>query len=109
MPLPRAEALKKHGQRIVRAFTYAALNRVLQGSAADLMKKATADIWESGICDVLGPPLVTVHDELGVSIPRTPAGDRAALELKRLMEVAVPLSVPVIAELKRGASWGECK
>ncbi len=108
-PLPREEALKEYGPNIMRAFTYAALNRVLQGSAADLMKKAMVDVWESGICDVLGAPLVTVHDELGASIPPTPAGNAAILELKRLMEVAVPLRVPVIAELERGPSWGECK
>jgi DNA polymerase I-like protein with 3'-5' exonuclease and polymerase domains len=109
-PLPYDEAKERYGSRITRAFTYAALNRVLQGSAADQMKKAMVDVWESGICDsdILGAPLVTVHDELDVSAPETPAGEEALMEMKRLMEEAITLKVPVIAELERGPSWGEC-
>lgn len=107
-PLPRPQALEKYGNRIVRAFTYAALNRVLQGSAADQMKKAMVDVWESGICDVLGVPLITVHDELDESVPKTAAGEEALAELVHLMENAVQLRVPVRADVKRGANWGAC-
>lgn len=108
--MPREQAEKAFGDKIRRALTYAALNRVLQGSAADLLKKAMVDIWESGLCDddMLGPPLLTVHDELDFDAPDTTEGREALLEAKHLMEVAVPLQVPVKAEMEIGANWGEC-
>jgi DNA polymerase I-like protein with 3'-5' exonuclease and polymerase domains len=107
-PLPRDRALAEYGDRIVRAFTYAALNRVLQGSAADLMKKAMVDIFEAGICNELGAPLITVHDELDWSVPRNPVA-RVAVDLaKRIMETCITLRVPIIAEREEGPSWGEC-
>lgn len=107
--LPRLLAEEKYGFKLQRAFTYAALNRVLQGSAADLMKKAMVDVVESGVCDVIGAPLLTVHDELDLSSPTSHAGEEAVLEIKRIMECAVTLTVPVIAELESGPNWGECK
>jgi DNA polymerase I-like protein with 3'-5' exonuclease and polymerase domains len=103
----REEALRVYGPRIVRAETFTALNKKLQVSAADMMKKAMVDIWNAGICRVLGAFLVTVHDELGSSVPRTPAGDEAGREVTRLMEEAVQLKVPIYVERDRGATWGE--
>jgi DNA polymerase I-like protein with 3'-5' exonuclease and polymerase domains len=108
-PMQRDEALKEYGTAIRRSHTHAALNRVLQGSAADQMKKAMVDVWESGVCDVIGAPLITVHDELDVSAPRTKEGEEAVIEMQRLMERTIALKVPVMAELERGPSWGECK
>lgn len=107
LPLEQAKA-KWPGQPLQRAMTYAALNRGMQGSAADLMKKAMVDTWESGICDVLGAPLLTVHDELDESIPDSSVGREAWLEQKAIMERAVTLRVPIIAETDLGANWGAC-
>lgn len=107
--LTQEQALKEYGHDIKRAGTHKALNSRLQGSAADIMKKAMALIWESGVCDVLGAPLVTVHDELGWSVPRTKAGAEAFVEVKRIMETCVKLKVPLIAETEMGPSWGELK
>jgi DNA polymerase I-like protein with 3'-5' exonuclease and polymerase domains len=59
--------------------------------------------------DLLGPFLLTVHDELGSSVPRTSAGDEAGRELTRVMERAVKLRVPVLVESERGPNWGACK
>ncbi|MCH7925408.1 MAG: hypothetical protein IIC51_07740, partial [Planctomycetes bacterium] len=59
------------GLGIKRAYAYRALNALLQGSAADIMKLAMAEIWEAGVCDVIGAPLLTVHDELNWSVPDT--------------------------------------
>lgn len=92
---------------VKRARAYKALNALLQGSSADLLKKAMVDIWESGVCDVIGVPLVTVHDELDFSVPRTKEGAEAILEVKRLMENAISLKVPVIADIEIGSNWGE--
>lgn len=92
-----------------RAFTHKALNARIQGSAADVMKKAMVDIYESGVCDVLGVPQLTVHDELCGSLPRTKEGKEAYEEMKRLMESTVKLSVPLTVDGKIGANWKECK
>lgn len=105
-PLPKEQALEKYGKDIKRAYTHKALNSLLQGSAADIMKKAMVDIWKSGVCDVLGAALVTVHDELGWSVPRTDAGAEAILEVKHIMENCVKLNVPLIAEMEIGPDWG---
>lgn len=113
----REEALKvtaKHldvdvscSQIIKRARTYKALNALLQGSAADLMKKAMVDIWESGVCDVLGAPLLTVHDELDWSVPQTKEGDEAMVEAGEYMKHALPeIRVPVLIDTESGDDWG---
>lgn len=108
IPLPRAQAEERYGARLKRANTYMALNRVLQGSAADLMKKAMAEGYEAGIFDALGAYLLTVHDELDNSVPDTPAGREAAAELQRIMETTVKLNVPVRVEAEFGDDWGSC-
>jgi DNA polymerase I-like protein with 3'-5' exonuclease and polymerase domains len=105
--LPREKALAEYGAGIQRAATYTALNKKLQCSAADLMKKGMVDAQNAGLCDVLGPFLVTVHDELGSSVPRTRAGDEAGRELTHRLEDAVPLRVPVLVESARGRDWAE--
>jgi DNA polymerase-1 len=120
--LPWDQALEQYGgrhattgeplrqaNRLRRAYTHAALNRVLQGSAADMMKKGMVDIWESGVCDIIGPPLLTVHDELDDSVPQTPAGRQAADEAARLMADAITIRVPVLVDADYGNNWGECK
>ncbi len=86
--------------------THKALNSLLQGSAADLMKKAMVDIWKSGVCDVLGAPLLTVHDELDWSKPKTDIAMDAIREVKHLMETVLPFRVPIIAEMEIGPNWG---
>jgi len=90
-----------------RAFTYTALNARIQGSAADLMKKAMVDIWDSGVIGVLGAPHLTVHDELDFSAPR--GGAAALREVKHIMETTVELQVPILADHKKGKNWGECE
>jgi len=84
---------------------YVVWNYLVQGTAADIMKKAIVDSWESGIFNVLTPH-ITVHDELGVSIPKTKEGAQAYRELKNIMENVVKLKVPIIAEAEIGDSWG---
>jgi DNA polymerase I-like protein with 3'-5' exonuclease and polymerase domains len=107
--LPEDEARAKWGGRIRRAFTHKALNRVLQGSAADLMKIAMRDIWKSGVYDVLPVAHLTVHDELDHSCPPGEAANAAVAEVRHLMENAMKLRVPILAAEERGPSWGECE
>jgi len=95
-------------RQVERVNTYMAMNRKMQGSSADLTKKSMVDAHEAGILDVIGPFLVTVHDELGSSIAKTKAADEAGRELTRIMENAIQLKVPVLVESDRGADWGAC-
>ena len=85
---------------------YVVWNHLVQGTAADIMKKSIVDSFKAGIFTVLVPHL-TVHDELGVSVPKTKEGIEAYQELKHIMENVVHLKVPIIAEAEIGTSWGE--
>ena len=91
------------------AFTYTALNARIQGSAADIMKTAMVKIWESGVCDVIGAPHLTVHDELDLSSPDTQAGREAVAEIKHIMENVAALSLPLKVDAKSGPNWGACE
>lgn len=92
-----------------RAFTHKALNALLQGSAADIMKKAMVEIWESGVCGVIGAPHLTVHDELDGSCEINPKTEEALAEIHNIMENCVKLQIPLIADHSSGASWGDAK
>jgi len=105
------EAEEKYGKepRIQRAYTHKALNSLLQGGAADIMKKAMVDIWETGICDILGAPLLTVHDELNWSVPKTHEAKEAHDHARLIMETCVPLRLPLLVDSGSGNNWGEAK
>jgi DNA polymerase I len=93
-----------------RAFTHKALNTRAQGSAADIMKTAMVEIWESGVCDVLGPPQLTVHDELDGSAPRrSPRAREALSEIKRIMERTANILPGLRADGGTGPNWGAIK
>ncbi len=96
----KAEDVFRHVQR---ASTHKALNCYTQGSCADIMKKAMLDIYKAG----LPVPLLTVHDENDWSLP---IGDTQVLdELVSVMQDAVKLKVPIIAETEKGTNWGNIK
>ena len=83
-----------------RAFTYKALNRLIQGSAADMTKKAMIELHKEGIT-----PHIQVHDELDVSV----INDLEATKIKDIMENAVDLEVPNKVDYESGPNWGEIK
>ena len=101
-PLPYDEALKEYsglnGTGIRRAFTYKALNRLIQGSAADQTKKAMLDCYNAG-----HTPMLTVHDELCFNID----GAEQADQIKNLMETGVELKVPSKIDVDIQDDWGE--
>jgi DNA polymerase I-like protein with 3'-5' exonuclease and polymerase domains len=105
-PMLEVEARAKWSN-VRRGYCHKALNGLLQGGAADIMKMAMVKIWESGVCDVLGAPLSTVHDELNWSIPQTREGREAHQEAVSIMESCVPLRVPLVCDAGIGANWGE--
>lgn len=111
-PLPYEEAVEKWGEKKIKlAGTYKALNKIIQGSAADVMKKAMGMIWKAGCCvpEALGCPLLTVHDELDWSQPRTKLAQEAHKEVIRIMETAVQLTIPLICDSEIGPDWGHVK
>lgn len=106
IPLPFELALHKYGD-IQRAMAHKALNRRLQGSAADLMKKAMWLSWTSGVYDRIGVPRLTVHDETDHSDPG--GVDDGFAEMLHLFETAIKLRLPVKADVEVGPDWGHVK
>jgi DNA polymerase I-like protein with 3'-5' exonuclease and polymerase domains len=107
--LPLQTAQQEWGHKIRRAFTHKALNALIQGSAADMMKRCMVEYWHNcpSAVATLGAPMLTVHDELDFSVPLGSEGDKALQEVREVMEQTVLLKVPVMADLKRGNNWGE--
>ena len=73
------------------------------------MKTAMVRIWESGVCDVVGAPHLTIHDELDLSAPSTGGGREAVAEIKNIMENAAALSLPLTVDAKSGPDRGSCE
>jgi len=98
---------KEAYHNIQRAFLHKALNRNLQGSAADWMKMGTWKCYKDGVYLRTGFPKLTVHDELDFSDPGS--CDEAFLHMKRTMEKAIPLKIPIIVDEETGTDWGHLK
>ena len=98
--LPHEAALTEHGPGIKRAFTYKALNKLIQGSAADMTKKAMLELHKEGII-----PHIQVHDELDISV----VDNTHAKHIKEIMEDAVSLEIPNKVDYESGPNWGTIK
>jgi len=92
------DALREHGPGIRRAYTYKALNKLIQGSAADMTKKSMLELYKEGII-----PHIQIHDELDLSIEN----DEQAKKVIEIMENAVTLEVPNKVDYESGDNWGE--
>ena len=82
------------------AFTYKALNKLIQGSAADMTKKAMVLLYKEGIL-----PHIQIHDELCISI----TGKDQAKKIKDIMEKAIKLEIPNKVDYESGPNWGNIK
>lgn len=110
LALPISAATVKWGTHLRRAFTHKGLNAEVQGSAADLMKLAMSMYWErQDLVDEFGAPLLTVHDELDLSVPNGRHAGEALHEVKKIMETCLEISVPIMAEMGTGPNWGAIK
>jgi len=98
--LPHAQALLEHGPGIKRAFTYKALNKLIQGSAADMTKKAMINLYKEAII-----PHIQIHDELDISVK----DDKQAKLIVDIMESAVTLEIPNKVDYELGKNWGTIK
>ena len=93
------EAERTYGRgRIRRAMTYKALNKLIQGSAADMTKKAMLDLYNEGII-----PHIQIHDELDISV----IDDNQAKKIVEIMEGAVTLAIPNKVDYESGETWGD--
>jgi DNA polymerase I-like protein with 3'-5' exonuclease and polymerase domains len=98
-PMTLEEAERTYGRgRIRRAFTYKALNKLIQGSAADMTKKAMLDLYREGII-----PHIQIHDELDLSVE----SPERAKKIIEIMENAVTLKVPNKVDYESGETWGD--
>ena len=97
--LPYREAVQEHGEttRLKRAYTYKALNRLIQASAADMTKKAMINIYKTGRI-----PLIQIHDEIAMSVK----DKNDAKKIAQMMETAVELEVPSKCDVEIGPDWG---
>ena len=96
--LPFEQAVQEHGPGIRRAYTYKALNKLIQGSAADMTKKSMLELYKEGIV-----PHIQIHDELDISVE----SDKQAKQITEIMESAVDLEIPNKVDYESGKNWGD--
>ena len=73
------------------------MNRLIQGSAADMTKKAMVDLYQEGFL-----PHTQVHDELDISV----SNKEDCEKIMQIMADCVPLCVPNKVDAEIGTSWG---
>jgi DNA polymerase I-like protein with 3'-5' exonuclease and polymerase domains len=83
-------------------WTYKALNRLVQGSAAIQSKNALVLLDRANL-----GPILTVHDDFNFSLTRDDVGRRRALEAREIMMTALPLNVPAKVDFDEGDNYGE--
>ena len=98
--LPKEQATIEYGNNIKRAYTYKSLNRLIQASAADQVKKAMCEIYQTGKV-----PLIQIHDELAFSVKDL----EEAQALQEIMATCVKLQVPSPTDAALGPNWGNLK
>jgi DNA polymerase-1 len=97
------DARREYGPGIRRAFTYKALNKLIQGSGSDMTKKAMVALAKEGVVSML-----QVHDELAISVEKDKIKEKTK-EIKKIMEKCVKLEVPNKVDVAIGDNWGTCK
>ena len=95
---PYEKAVSEYGSQVKRAYTYKAMNRLIQGSAADMTKQAMIELYKEGIL-----PHTQVHDELDISVTDP---DQCEL-IMQVMADCTPLCVPNKVDAEIGKSWGQ--
>jgi DNA polymerase I-like protein with 3'-5' exonuclease and polymerase domains len=99
-PKKLEDAQKEYTFGIKRAFTYRALNRLIQGSAADMTKMSLIHLHENGIV-----PHIQIHDEVDISVE----SPEHASKIIEIMESAVKLQIPNKVDYESGNNWGDIK
>jgi DNA polymerase-1 len=86
----------------------AAINAPLQGSAADIIKKAMLDVdaWIVNEASDTTKMIMQVHDELILEVKKSESKE-VLIKIKEIMEAAVDLDIPLIVEASIGLNWNE--
>jgi DNA polymerase I-like protein with 3'-5' exonuclease and polymerase domains len=100
LALTEKEYIMEHGSlsSARRAMTYKALNRLIQGSAADHVKIAMVNCYKAGHI-----PMLQIHDELCFNIE----SESDEKNIINVMENSVELEVPNKVDVSIGDNWGE--
>ena len=88
------------GRPLRRSFTHKALNALIQGSSADMTKKAMLDLYDEGVV-----AHITVHDELDFSVTDSVQANK----YRDIMEDCVDLKLPLKVDVELGPTWGDIK
>ena len=81
-----------------RAFTYRALNKLIQGSSADQTKISMVNLHKEGII-----PHIQIHDELNISVN----SPKMIKDITEIMETSVSLEIPSKIDYEQGNNWGD--
>ena len=100
----------RHKDKVVQqAGRRIALNTPIQGTAADLMKKAMIDIWHGIRKENLKSKMILqVHDELVFEVPENECDELEALVIEK-MEKVFSLKIPLKVHVGWGINWAEAK
>jgi DNA polymerase-1 len=101
------ELTSRNGQ-IRAAAERAAVNLPIQGSAADILKRAMIDVHQALGAHPDARMILTVHDELLFEVPASRAQEVAGT-VRTVMQSATSLHVPLIVDVGIGANWKEAK
>ena len=74
------------------------MNKLIQGSAADMTKQAMLNLYREGIV-----PHIQIHDELDISVE----SDKQAKKIIEIMEEAVTLKIPNNVDYESVDNWGQ--
>jgi DNA polymerase-1 len=101
------ELTSKNGQ-IRSAAERVAVNMPIQGTAADIMKRAMIDVHAALADKPQARMILTVHDELLFEVPENRAEEIAQVVRDR-MQAAAPLVVPLTVDIGVGRNWKDAK
>jgi DNA polymerase I-like protein with 3'-5' exonuclease and polymerase domains len=99
--LPQEEAILKYGAPVQRYYLHKALNSLIQGGSADMVKKAMIDCHKAGYT-----PYLTIHDELDFCNITTV---KQVIDIREIMVNAIKLTVPLVVDIELGDDWGDCQ
>ena len=85
-----------------------AVNLPIQGTAADIMKRAMIDVHAALAPHPDARMILTVHDELLFEVPESAADETAAVVRER-MQSAAALNVPLTVDVGIGENWKDAK
>jgi DNA polymerase-1 len=100
--------LRSYNGRLDTRSAYKGFNKLIQGSASDMIKKALVMLDEAGLLAIF-PLYLTVHDEIDYGVPKKVAAIKRLPEIQAIMEHTYEMSVPIRVDPEVGIDWGHVK